>query len=318
VSKLTGINARSRQREWERKRREARSGASNSALSASNAAVDFQSWPIVRAYAPIEDVFRATGFGSAGIVRSSPNGKWFTSYFGFSLSDAGITAMYGKDNTDETENAGVLNSLKHMTPAMEPAPPELAARYIWGAHALGLSAGNEFEPTESARYLGMVPKIAGRSSWWLQQFIGPGGLAAPGLVQFIKDHPVPAEIPEDKEVIVWTTATFECSNVAAITAKLRELAPEFWEDGDEDGVSYFTWSREYPKKHWSPLSKLGGRQILGSVQVHSHHLVADAKVLSMASILIAKLKFALGDNIKLRDTVWKGAKELIREAQADE
>jgi len=247
---------------------------------------DVRSWPIVRAYVPIQDVFRATGFGSAGIIRARPNGKWISAYFAIGLLDEGIKIMCGKDETDEAENAEFLKLFDQTSPPLEPGPPELAARYIWGAHSLGLSAGYEFESKMSSRYLGMVPPIGGSRSWWLQQLIGPQGLAAPGLVRFLKDHPTPDDIPEDKEVMVWTRATFSCVNTKAVTAELGRQEPEFLDEGEEDGMTRFTWTREYPKKHWSPFSRLGGRQILGSVEVHSDHLVAEAKVLSMASILI--------------------------------
>jgi hypothetical protein len=317
MSRKKGIDSRSRQKEWEQKRKESRSTSSTSVGSALPATIDYRSWPIVRAYVPVEDVFRATGFGSAGIIRLSPEGKWFTSFFIFGLLDAGISAMFGKDQTDEEENAETMELFEDKTPALEPGPPELAARYIWGAYAMGMFAGYEFDPQMSARYLGMVPKISGSKNWWLQQFLGPQGLAAPELVQFLEDHPVPdnVDIPDDKEIVVFTAATFSCADSMAVVEGLRRRTPEFGDGREEDGVTYFSWTREYPKKHWSPFSLMGGRQVLGSVEVHHDHLVAEAKVLSMASILIAKLKRAFGNDIKLMHTQWKGAKEVIREAK---
>ena len=61
---------------------------------------------------------------------------------------------------------------------------------------------------------------------------------------------------------------------------------------------------------------MGGRQSLGSVRVDDNTLVAESKTLTMAAVLVAKLKDMLGDRIHLRDTVWKGAAEMIREAGA--
>jgi len=317
MSRHQGIDARRRQKEWDRKQRERRAAPPGAGTAESRpvASVDLRSWPIVRANVPIEDSFRVSGFGSAGIVRARPDGKWITAYFNFSLLDQGIEVMCGKDETDESENAAFLTLFGINAPALEPGPPELAARYIWGALALGSAAGFDFDPKTSARYLGMVPQIGGGRNWWLQQFTGPQGLAAPGLVRFLKDHPVPDGIPEDKEIAIGTIATFSCDDAHSICAKLEQRHPEFTDDGEKAGVRYFSWTRAYPKKHWSPFSKLGGRQVIGSVEVHADHLVAESKVLSMASKLITILKLVFGNDIKLTDTQWKGAEELIREAK---
>jgi hypothetical protein len=100
-----------------------------------------------------------------------------------------------------------------------------------------------------------------------------------------------------------------------VREELMRREPEFSYEGlDDDGIELFTWTREYPKNHWSPFSKLGGRQILGNVEVHTDHLVAESKVLSMASILIGKLKRAFGSYIRLTDTQWLSSDDLIAQA----
>jgi hypothetical protein len=308
-------HSQDRKKEYDRKRRAA---AKPPVTAGGEPSVDskMKTWPIVRAYVPVEDVFRATGFGSAGIIRARPDGKWFSSFFEISLLDEGIQIMFGKDAGDESEHDELLNAIRSQMPPMEPGPAELAARYIWGAYALGLAADYEYDAKMKARYLGLVPMLSGKPAWWLQQFIGPQGLASPGLVRFLEEHPVPDDIPEDKEILVLTQATFACADTKAIRAELSRREPEFNSDSEEEGAEFFTWSREYPKKHWSPLSRLGGRQILGAVEVHDDHVVAESKVLSMTAILIGKLKDAFGDGIRLTETTWKGSEDLIREAQA--
>src|SRR5262249_16694975 len=42
-------------------------------------------WPIARAYVPVSDVWRATGFGTAGIVRRQPDGRHTLAMFTIKL-----------------------------------------------------------------------------------------------------------------------------------------------------------------------------------------------------------------------------------------
>jgi hypothetical protein len=317
MSKRVSKRQKDRQRlkESELKRREARENQRNpvEASASEPKPADIRTWPIVRAYVPVEDVFRATGFGSAGLVRQDPNGKLRYSFVMISLLDGGIQGIFGKENSAEEELEKLLKEVGGEIPPYEIGQAGLAARYIWGAHALGLNSGYGAD-AQWMHLLSVVPAIAGKPRDWFKQLVGPQGLADFRLMKFLEKNPVPDDIPEDKEVFVWITATFACSNPDAIRERLKTMEPEFSYDGEvEDGADQFTWSRAYPKDHWSPLSKLGGRQTLGSVQIFAHTVVAESKTLSMASILIGKLKAAFGDDIRLTDTQWKSAADLIRE-----
>jgi hypothetical protein len=61
--------------------------------------------------------------------------------------------------------------------------------------------------------------------------------------------------------------------------------------------------------HWSLLSSLGGRQILGSIQVTSRELVAEAKTLSMAAKLVGKLHGLPGGGLHLQGSRWMGMQD---------
>ncbi len=78
----------------------------------------------------------------------------------------------------------------------------------------------------------------------------------------------------------------------------------------------FTWTRPYPKDHGSPLSSLGGRQILGSVQVSGRGLVADAKTLSMAAKLAGRLQRLLDGGLHLQGSRWRGMQDLLVREEA--
>jgi hypothetical protein len=297
---------------FEKKRRELRSTSEKE--GGVPIATDERSWPIKRAYVPIDDVFRATGFGTAAVVRQRPDGKIAYAFFMISLLDEGIQAMFGKGDSNEEDFEELLTDSAPAMPPFEEGAPDLAAKYIWGAHALGLRAGYDNGPGAKP-LLHLVPTLSGTKDWWLQQLTGPNGLSSPGLVRFLREHPVPDDIPEDKEVMVWTTAAFLCEDPSEVRAELMRRGPEFIFNGaDDDGVGVFSWTREYPKQHWSPFSKLGGRQVLGSVKIYADHITADAKVLSMAAILIGKLKKAFGEHIRLKETRWKSSEDMLREA----
>src|SRR4030042_4581852 len=70
-------------------------------------------------------------------------------------------------------------------------------------------------------------------------------------------------VPDGQEVLLYTTATLALDDSRATVLALRDWGPDFVEESSENGSVRFGWTREYPKGHWSPLSRLGGRQSLG-------------------------------------------------------
>jgi hypothetical protein len=155
-------NDRDRRKQFEKKRRELAENPLQ--LQTPAAKTDIRQWPIVRAYVPVEDVFRATGFGSAGVVRQQPNGKLRYSFFLFGLLDEGITSIFGKEDTTQDEIDGLLKRLGTGIPPFQFGAAELAARYIWGAQTLSFDHGFDAIP-ESARYFALVPALSGTRNW---------------------------------------------------------------------------------------------------------------------------------------------------------
>src|SRR5687768_1957805 len=60
---------------------------------------DPRTWPVARAYVPQEDAWRASGFGTAGIVRQRPDGRFASALFSIAIIDGGVSMMYGKPDT---------------------------------------------------------------------------------------------------------------------------------------------------------------------------------------------------------------------------
>jgi len=268
------------------------------------------SWPVVRAYVPIEDAWRATGCGSAAVIRERPDGRWATGFFTMSLLDDGLMGMFGKDDDTPEKCESWLKQIRPMIPPMEEGPIELAAEYIWGAYALGQKKGLMWPP-QTNQFLSLVPKPPGTGKDWLRRLVGPDGLTPPGLVKVIRENPVPEDIPEGKEIAIFTEMTFALESAEMVIEQLHERDPDFVHTGYEGEVEIFDWTREYPKNHWSPLKTLGGRQILGSVRVGPAQLIAEAKTLSMAARLVGILKEMFGEQIRLKETTWQSLSDLL-------
>jgi hypothetical protein len=278
-----------------------------------------QSWPVVGAYVPIRDVWRATGYGTAGVIREQPNGRQASAFFILNLSEDGLTMMFGKDDETPKETDSMVKSMGSELPPMEAGPIELVSEYVWGAYVLGETKGALWPPNMTEQYLGLVSKPPGTRHQWLNRFIGPDGLTPPGLLKVIRqnrpldDH----EIPESQEVAIFTTISFEVDMAAAIFEQLRKRDPDFAYTGRDGEVEFFDWTRQYPKGHWSPLASLGGRQILGSIRVEPERLIAEVKTLSMGARLAGILKGIFGEHIRLKDTTWKGVADLLAERSGE-
>lgn len=264
-------------------------------------------WPVVKSYVPVEDCFRATGYGTAGVVRRAPNGSIAGAFFVLSLIRGGVTGAFGKDGSSEAQVDGILHSLKGSVPPFEPGPAGLAARYIWGAYAWSLKQGSRWPAAFGRRYLRLAPALEGSQDTWLEQFAGPGGLMPAGLGEVVRRNARAMEdVPDGQEVLIYTTATLALDDSRATVLALRDWGPDFIEESSGNGSVRFGWTREYPKGHWSPLSRLGGRQSLGSVEITgSGTMIAQAKTLSMAAGLISLLRDRLGGRMGLIKTEWQ-------------
>ena len=273
---------------------------------------DRRSWPVVRAYVPVEDCFRATGCGTAGVLRRAPDGSLTSAFFTIELIRGGLMDAFGKSGTDYAETETLLSTMGASIPSLEPGSVDLAARYIWGAYAWSLERGRQWPATMRSRYLDVAPLLDGTRDSWLEQFAGPNGLLPSKLVEIARRNTTALDdIPDGREVVVFTTITLALDDAEDAVRRLRKSLPDFAEEDSEDDAVRFAWTREYPKGHWSPLSRSGGRQSLGSVEISkAGAMTAQAKTLSMAAVLVGKLRHELGPRIRVVKTEWKDAADL--------
>jgi hypothetical protein len=264
----------------------------------------YLTWPVVRCYVPLADVWHASGFGSAGVIRQRPegDGKLISAFFEFSLIDGGLKGMIGKDETTDAEEREFLDSLKDLTPRMQPGSLNDLSRFVWGAYGMSLENDYVWPKDQLGRYLNMVPKLSGTPHWWAQQFVQ---MAPPELWNVVSSLPDDIDVPENQELAVFNEVIFHLDgDHADAVRKLAARRPEFAIVDEAPQRVMFDWSREYPKNHWSPLRLVGGRQSLGSVLIEPQQLSISTKTLSMAAVLVGKLKGLFGEAMAFKAGEW--------------
>lgn len=267
------------------------------------------SWPLVRAYAPVADVWQATGLGTAAVVRRQPDNRCVSAFFTIHLLDHGLQMVFGKSDATLEETDHLIASLRDEIPPMAESSIEEAALYAWGVFALSEIDGCSFPPDVLEQFLALVPRPAGSMVELRDALLGPGGPTPSALMEVIAANRMTGDMPEGREVVILTEMTFDLSDPTSAVTRLRRAGPRF----EQEDSHQFCWTRPYPKGHWSPLAQLGGRQILGSVRVDGDALIAESKTLSMAARLAAILKDMFGDTLRLRGTRWRGVQDMLRE-----
>jgi len=272
---------------------------------------DTSGWSVERAFVPLPDVWRATGLGCAGIVCRRPDERLEAGFFMINLLENGLTGMFGKADMSAADLEAFLDArLVGAVPPFAEGPVELASRFAWGARALNEDRGGMFPPGQADRFFSLLPAPPGGPREWTADLLG-AELTPPGLVSVVRDNPMPEDLPEGQEIMIVTEMTFDVGDPAAARAAVRKRRPEFEAEEPGKNCESFIWTRKYPAGHWSPLSRLGGRQTIGSVRIGDGGLVAEAKTLSMAARLAATLKELLGDRLRLRDTRWTGTRDML-------
>jgi hypothetical protein len=268
-------------------------------------------WAVEKAYVPVDEAWRATGIGTAGVVRRDGDARLHSAFFWIDLHESGLVGIFGKrDMTERDHERFVKKILPDVPPCVE-GPVELASAYIWGARALTESSGAGFPAELQEAHFALVPRPAGSASAWKRRLVGRGGLAPDDLVRMTTRNPVPADMPDGKDIIIITEMTFDVQDHEGAIRLLRDERPEFRLVGEEDGEAEFVRTRPYGKGHWSPLALHGGRQTTGEILVGPSGLKASANTLSMAASLAGKLKQILGERITLRSTTWTDQEELL-------
>lgn len=272
-----------------------------------------ESWPVVRAFAPVRNVWEATGLGTAGVIRQQPDGLYSSAFFVLKLLEHGLEMAFGGRDESLAKVEEDLAGLLRKFPPCEEGPVELAASFAWGARAFSEAEGYRFPDHEIDRFYGLMPRPPGTQRDWVARLVGRGGLTPEGLIRAIRENPQPDDLPDGKEILILTEMTFEVADAAAAVAALGRAEPEFIPEGEGEDEEGFTWTRPYPRNHWSPPKWMGGRQIVGGVRVTGSELAANAKTLSMAAKLVERLNELLGGGaLRLKGSRWSGMREVLQ------
>ena len=271
-------------------------------------------WPVERAWIPCPDAWTATGHGLVAVERRQPDGRFVGAFFTIEMLMDGLTMAADAPDCAAGEFAAKLDTLSDTLPPFIEGPVEAAACFVWGGYALSIESGRDWGGVAKLKQtLALMPKPPGTPRQWADLLWND--ITPEGLTRVIARAPHPAEIPEGKEVMILTTATFDADDdPARLIQKLAKARPDFVDEGKADGAHVFSMTRPYPRGHWSPLSLLGGRQLVGQVLVQDDDgrptLVVSGKTMSMTCVLIQKLKRLMGDTIRLADAEWLDTDDL--------
>jgi hypothetical protein len=265
---------------------------------------DTSAWPVVKAYAPIPELWKATAHGAVGAIRQQPDGRYTYASFHLSLSGGGIRGAFGKSDLTLEEAEKLHQSLQMKLPPHQEDEITETSAYLWGALTFGKEQNVTFPPGQLEPYLQMIPKPPGASDLWLKKLVGLGGKTPPPLVSLIKENfrrksgkkPLP-ELP------ILTTCTFSYPDLAKVKeAFATSIGGLFIDSNPEKTV--FLISREDPNT--PPGAKVKGRQRLGRMYLKEPNEVnLQIASLQIGAMLFGFLMLRLGDDLKYQSSEWK-------------
>jgi len=284
-----------------RDRRAKRVGARLNRTFALTHKTDRQSWPIVRAYVPLEDAWTASGYGSAGIVRRQPNGRLSCAMFTINLSAGGLELGFCFEDKTEVELEETLEKIADEMPPFVEGNAGVAAKYTWGAYALSCENGIDWSD-EISEPLAMMPKIGGTKRWWAEQFVQD--LVPLGLLQTATHIFELGENPRGKEVAVAVSMVFDVPDSNAVVKTMRNRPEDFTEIQGSSRALTFHWIRE---RKWV----VGERVPHALIGIRKREMFGQVGTLSMAARLIAELNKITDGQIKLVHPHWGDFDELM-------
>jgi hypothetical protein len=263
---------------------------------------DRSKWPIVRAFAPVHDVFYVSGYGMAGIVREQPDGKLCSSLFYLNLSQGGIELMFGHDDHDLAMVSEILSDSANLPPWRE-SDAELTSRYVLGCFAWG-EKKREWPAEAKTRYLGMLPKLNGLKDWWIKQMVlvEPPLLSVDLLMFLASEMPDVDDMPRGKEMAVAAFARYHVPDVPALLAAVR-ARPEDFQLRDPNEPRVFHWIK--PRKSAPEQRVPHGLLVIENDAVMSH-----AATVSHASQMVMLMSELTGGASRVIDAFWSTPEDL--------
>lgn len=263
---------------------------------------DALSWPVVRAYQPVPDIWRASGLGTAGIVRRRPDGLCASSFFMFDLHDGGLKGMFGKPDGEEEEHDRLLKDADDFAPPCEEAPAEAAARWAWGMRAYSERQGHPFPEQFEDAFFDLLPPPPGSEDEWIDSLVGLGGPTHGDLLDVIRANPIPSDLPEGAGVAIITEMTFRPGGPIPALAGRTDLGADFTFRGLDDGREVFDWLPPWR----ADICRRNGMRSDGVVIIGDDMVFATTYTLSLTARLIDALRRRIGTSLRLVHVEWTG------------
>ncbi len=119
-------------------------------------------------------------------------------------------------------------------------------------------------------------------------------------------------LPPGQEPMFFSTAVFRIEDAEQAIAKMEKLPDVHITDESKEGIHY-TWTRAYPKGHWNPMSRLGGRQVIGDIQVnYDNTLKLETRTKGWMTAIIYHVMSVLGKDIKLTSLEFQNPMDMFR------
>jgi hypothetical protein len=276
--------------------------------------------PLVeRAWVPLIDAWSATANGTAAVVCRKPDGRCAGALFQISLIEGGLTHAIDQLDAEPGGFERMMEELSSngMIRPYEEAPVEVASAFIWGAYALALEHGYDWDlDDEIGDSLALVPRPPGEPGDWADQVWNDS--IPTDLRQILEALPFSPDWPKGKELLVRTTAVFDLTDAPHAIEAIRSAAPDFVPNPtpppcDGERNVHFAATRR-PRE-----GRGGGRKTIGRVEVcpeeFGPHLVVQCDTLSMACAVIHRLKSLLGESVVFSDAHWENANDLMRDGE---
>jgi len=272
-------------------------------------------WHIVRAYVPVADIWSATGIGTAGIVRRSPDGQYWSSFIPIQLNGGGAFAFFGDRSKPLADVEATIAMLTDRMPPMEDGDPDLACRYAYGAYAWTLEEGHSFSGDAVAPFLHLFPPMPGKRAWWLQQFlVSDPPLIPTDLLQALVTFRPPPNLPEHKEVATATIMIYQGLDQDRLLAVLAD--DERFQEQPPSPAAPPAPHPEVRTFFYIKPRELNPAEIVphGAVLVSPGTVALHAATLSNAAALAWRLRRRLGPSFRMSARTWTKPQDLVFKA----
>jgi hypothetical protein len=261
------------------------------------------SWPVIKAYAPIPEVWKATGNGTAGVIRQQPNGQYALASFHLMMLEGGIHAAAGKNDASLEDLEAFHRDVRENIPPYQEDTLATVSEYVWGAWAFGREYGYTFPAGKLDAYLSLIPKPPGREELWKKRLVGLGGRTPSGLLSVVREcFQLSVELEVDKELPVITTSYFIHPDHKRLREALRQTHPLVYFEPDEEG-NVIEITREYPDSH--AMATSGERQPIARVALQTkNEVLVQFATLSMGARAIEVLQNICGGVLRYQRSEW--------------